>query len=88
MPDNPTTKHARIRSLEEYHEAYRRSVENPEQFWAEVAEPFTWRRKWSKVLDSDLAAGRSEWFQGARLNITENCLDRHLATRANKLAII
>ncbi|TGD80541.1 acetate--CoA ligase [Hymenobacter wooponensis] len=88
MPDNPTTKHARIRSLEEYHEAYRRSVENPEQFWAEVAEPFTWRRKWSKVLDSDMAAGRNEWFQGARLNITENCLDRHLASRANKLAII
>ncbi|TGE04217.1 acetate--CoA ligase [Hymenobacter fodinae] len=88
MPDNPTTKHARIRSLEEYHEAYRRSVETPEQFWAEVAEPFTWRRKWTKVLDSDMAAGRNEWFQGARLNITENCLDRHLATRANKLAII
>ncbi|WP_410780012.1 acetate--CoA ligase [Hymenobacter sp. 5414T-23] len=87
MPDMPT-KHARIRTLEEYQEAYRRSVENPEQFWAEVAEPFTWRRKWSKVLDSDMAAGRNEWFQGARLNITENCLDRHLATRANKLAII
>ena len=87
MPDIPT-KHARIRTLEEYHDAYSRSIENPEQFWAEVAEPFTWRRKWDKVLDSDMAAGKNEWFGGARLNITENCLDRHLATRGNKLAII
>ncbi len=87
MPEN-TSKHARIRTLEDYHEAYRRSVENPEAFWAGVAEPFSWRRKWNKVFTSDMVAGHNEWFQGARLNITENCLDRHLATRGNKLAII
>ncbi|RPD48675.1 acetate--CoA ligase [Hymenobacter sediminis] len=81
-------EHARIRSLEGYHEAYHLSINHPEEFWASVAEPFTWRRKWDKVLSSDMPAGRNEWFQGARLNITENCLDRHLATRGNKLAII
>ncbi|MBC8083185.1 MAG: acetate--CoA ligase [Hymenobacter sp.] len=87
MPDTPS-KHSRIRTLDEYHAAYRLSIEKPEQFWAEVAEPFTWRRKWDTVFSSDMAAGRNEWFQGARLNITENCLDRHLTTRGNKLAII
>ncbi|GGG43787.1 acetate--CoA ligase [Hymenobacter glacieicola] len=87
MPHSPT-KHARIRTLEEYHAAYQLSTENPAQFWAEVAEPFTWRRKWDTVYTDDLKGGRNEWFQGARLNITENCLDRHLATRGNKLAII
>ncbi|MET4105008.1 acetate--CoA ligase [Hymenobacter sp. UYP22] len=83
MPD-----HARIRSIEGYHEAYHLSINHPEEFWASVAAPFTWRRKWDKVLSSDMPAGRNEWFQGARLNITENCLDRHLATRGNKLALI
>ncbi|UYZ64274.1 acetate--CoA ligase [Hymenobacter weizhouensis] len=87
MPDT-APKHARIRTLDEYHDAYRRSTQSPEQYWAEVAEPFTWRRKWDQVFSSDMPAGRNEWFQGARLNITENCLDRHLATRGNKLAII
>jgi len=82
------TEHARIRTLEEYHDAYRRSLEDPEQFWADVAEPFTWRRKWDKVMVPDMTEGRNEWFSGARLNLTENCLDRHLATRGNKLAII
>ncbi|MBG8553561.1 acetate--CoA ligase [Hymenobacter guriensis] len=87
MPETPT-KHPRIRSIEGYHEAYHLSIHHPEEFWASVAAPFTWRRKWDKVLSSDMAAGKNEWFAGARLNITENCLDRHLATRGNKLALI
>ena len=84
----PNPQHARIRSLEGYHEAYHLSIHHPAEFWASVAEPFTWRRKWDTVVDSDMPAGRNEWFAGARLNITENCLDRHLATRGNKLALI
>lgn len=88
MPEQTPAKHARIRSLEGYHEAYHLSINHPEEFWASVAAPFTWRRKWDKVLHSDMETGHNEWFQGARLNITENCLDRHLATRGNKLAII
>jgi acetyl-CoA synthetase len=81
--------HPRIRTFDEYQTAYRRSVEEPDAFWAEVAEPFTWRRKWTSVRGGEFSpAGRSTWFDGARLNITENCLDRHLAQRGNKLALI
>ncbi|WP_460677458.1 acetate--CoA ligase [Hymenobacter coalescens] len=82
-------QHPRIRSFEDYQTAYRRSIDDPDAFWAEVAEPFTWRRKWTSVRGGEFSpAGRSTWFDGARLNITENCLDRHLAQRGNKLAII
>ena len=81
--------HARIRTLEEYQAAYQQSVADPDAFWAGVAEPFTWRRKWDTVRSGEFSpAGESKWFEGARLNITENCLDRHLAQRGNKLALI
>ncbi|MBD2768942.1 acetate--CoA ligase [Hymenobacter sp. BT664] len=81
--------HPRIRTIEEYHAAYQQSVEDPDGFWAAVAEPFTWRRKWDTVRSGEFSpAGNSKWFDGARLNITENCLDRHLAQRGNKLALI
>ncbi|MBF9220277.1 acetate--CoA ligase [Hymenobacter ruricola] len=80
---------SRIRTLEEYHAAYQKSVEDPDGFWADVAAPFTWRRKWDTVRSGEFSpAGDSKWFEGARLNITENCLDRHLALRGNKLALI
>ena len=80
---------SRIRTLEEYHAAYQKSVDDPDAFWAEVAEPFTWRKKWDTVRSGEFSpAGESKWFEGARLNITENCLDRHLALRGNKLALI
>ncbi|MBJ6111139.1 acetate--CoA ligase [Hymenobacter sp. BT523] len=79
----------RTRTLEEYHADYQHSVQDPDAFWAAAAEPFTWRKKWDSVRGGEFSpAGTSTWFDGARLNITENCLDRHLATRANKLAII
>jgi acetyl-CoA synthetase len=78
----------RIKSKEEYHIAYKKSVENPEQFWAEIAENFQWQKKWDKVLDYNFDEPSIKWFDGAKLNITENCLDRHLETRGNKLALI
>ena len=81
--------HSRIRTLEEYREDYQQSIANPDAFWAAAAEPFTWRRRWDTVRSGEFSpAGESTWFDGARLNITENCLDRHLAQRGNKLAII
>jgi len=81
--------HSRVRTLEEYHADYRQSVEDPDAFWAAAAEPFTWRKKWDTVRGGEFSpAGTSTWYQGATLNITENCLDRHLEQRANKLAII
>lgn len=78
----------KIESFKDYQEQYQKSVENPEAFWGEIAEEFTWRKKWSKVLEWDFKKPEVKWFIGGKLNITENCLDRHLATRANDTAII
>jgi acetyl-CoA synthetase len=74
---------------DQYQAMYRRSVEDPEGFWAEQADIFlTWDRKWDTVFDADMAAGRVAWFQGGRLNISVNCIDRHLPERAGQPAII
>lgn len=78
-----------IKHLEEYFQVYRKSVRNPEAFWDEVAEEhFLWRKKWDKVLSYDFSKPEFKWFEGAKLNITENCIDRHLLTRGNQTAII
>jgi len=77
-----------IKSLDQYHHDYKKSVENPEDFWGEVAENFLWRKKWDKVLDWNFTEPTIEWFKGGKLNITENCIDRHLKTMADKPAII
>ncbi|MEO0528868.1 MAG: acetate--CoA ligase [Bacteroidota bacterium] len=78
-----------IKHLEEYFQVYRKSVRNPESFWEEIAEEhFVWRKKWDNVLHWDFSKPEVIWFQNAKLNITENCLDRHLPTRAEKTAII
>jgi acetyl-CoA synthetase len=77
-----------IQSIDQYHRDYKRSVEDPEGFWADVASAFYWRKKWDRVLEWDFKKPTIKWFNGAKLNITENCLDRHLATAANTPAII
>ena len=78
-----------IKHLEEYWQVYRKSVRNPENFWEEIAEEhFLWRKKWDKVLEWDFSKPEVQWYKGAKLNITENCIDRHLTTRADKTAIL
>jgi acetyl-CoA synthetase len=77
-----------ITSFKQYEEDYKKSVENPEQFWGEVAQNFQWRKPWFKVLSWNFNEPNIKWFEGAKLNITENCLDRHLATNGDKPAII
>lgn len=77
-----------IKSFEEYLEQYKISIEQPEKFWGGVAENFTWKKKWDKVLEWNFKEPRVRWFEGAKLNITENCLDRHLADKADQPAII
>ena len=77
-----------IKTLEAYHEAYKNSIDHPEKFWSEIAENFTWRKKWDKVLDWNFTEPKVEWFKGGKLNITENCIDRHLAKNGDKPAII
>ncbi len=77
-----------ITSFEQYKEDYKRSVEDPEGFWSDVAQHFHWHKQWDKVLQWNFKEPKVEWFSGAKLNITENCIDRHLETMGDKPAII
>ena len=78
-----------IKHLEEYFQVYRKSVQDPKRFWEEIAEEhFVWKKKWNEVLSWDFEKPEIKWFDGAQLNITENCLDRHLPSRGNKTAIL
>jgi acetyl-CoA synthetase len=77
-----------ITSLEQYHSDYKKSIEDPAGFWAGVAEHFSWRKKWDRLLEWNFKEPKVEWFKGAKLNITENCIDRHLEKRGDDPAII
>lgn len=77
-----------LKSFEEYQEAYKRSVEEPEAFWSDVADHFFWKRKWNNVLNWNFRDPDINWFEGAKLNITENCLDRHIYKLGDQPAII
>lgn len=81
--------HYRITNFKDYQTAYKASTETPETFWETIAEEnFVWQKKWNKVLDWDFSKPEVTWFEGAKLNITENCIDRHLKTRGDKTAIL
>ena len=72
-----------------YQEMYRRSIENPEEFWSEQAEKYlTYTKKWDQVMSYDYVTGAIAWFSGAKLNATVNCIDRHLEARGDQIAII
>lgn len=77
-----------IKSLDEYRQVYARSVADPEGFWAEQASEFYWKKPWKQVLKWNFREPRVKWFLGGKLNITENCLDRHLETRGKQVALI
>jgi len=78
-----------IKHLEEYFQVYRKSVREPENFWEEIAEEhFVWRKRWDKVFRWDFSKPEVVWYENAKLNITENCLDRHLPVRGSKTAIL
>ncbi len=78
----------RITSIEQYHADYKHSIEQPEQFWEQIADNFIWKKKWNKVLQWDFDQFNVKWFDGAQLNITENCLDRNAKSHPEKIAII
>ena len=77
-----------IKSLSEFKQAKVQAEENPVGFWSEVAREFHWKSPWKQTLDYDFSIPEVKWFIGGKLNITENCLDRHLATQPNKTAIL
>jgi len=88
-PPKDFKKRARIKSLKAYREIYRRSVDDPEGFWSERAQELSWLKKWNKVLDYDFHDARVRWFEGGKINVSLNCLDRHLDSwRKNKAALI
>ena len=76
-------------NAESYRILYKQSVEQPEVFWAEQAQQFlTWNKPWHTVMNYDYPTGFIRWFEGATLNVSVNCIDRHLETRAEQVAII
>ncbi|MEP7278991.1 MAG: acetate--CoA ligase [Bacteroidota bacterium] len=77
-----------IRSLDQYKADYKKSVEDPEGFWSAVADNFYWRKKWNKVLSWNFKEPKIEWFAGGKLNVTENCIDRHLKDLGDEPALI
>ena len=78
----------KIDSLKKYREVYQQSIDNPSLFWNEIAEQFLWKKKWNKTLEYDWSVPETKWFLDGKLNITENCLDRHLELKGDQTAII
>ena len=88
-PVPPETAEHALLTRAEYDRMYRQSLEDPETFWSEQAEQFiTWFRKWDRVSNNDLTKGQIRWFEGGKLNVSYNCLDRHLETHGDRNAII
>src|SRR5690606_27702875 len=77
-----------VNSFEDYQKTYQRSVEDPEGFWEEIADTFFWKKKWQNFLSWDFQKPDIRWFEGAKLNITENCLDRHIYSLGDQPAIV
>ena len=88
-PPKELSDQAYIKSVDEYRKIYKKSVEDPEKFWGELAEQIDWFKKWDKVMIEDFANAKHQWFVGGKLNVSYNCLDRHVKTwRKNKAALI
>ena len=82
-------KGAHLNTPAEYKKLYKESVKNPDKFWGGMAKKFlTWQRPFERVLAGDFAEGNIAWFAGGRMNVSENCLDRHLAKRGDQVAIL
>ena len=76
-----------INSFKEYKNLYEESINFPKEFWKKQAETFIWKKKWDNILSWDFSKPEVKWFEGGKLNITENCLDRHLKKRGDQIAI-
>src|SRR3989338_2789689 len=85
-PSKEFSENAHIKRFEEYQKMYKQSIKNPEKFWAKQAEQLDWLKKWNRVLRN--ADGHFKWFEGGRINVSYNCLDRHLESRRYKTALI
>ena len=80
--------HYHIKTQEDYKAAYQHAIERPEEFWKGIADNYQWRKPWTTLLEWEFTTPTIKWFNGGKLNITENCLDRHLKDRADDIALI
>ena len=88
-PSKELSQQAYIKSMAQYNKIYQKSIDDPEGFWGEMAEELDWFKKWDKVLVQDFSDAKHQWFVGGKLNVSYNCLDRHLTDpRKNKAAFI
>ncbi len=88
-PPKELSASAYIKSFDEYQKIYKRSLDNPEGFWGDMAKDLDWFKKWEKVLVEDFKEAKHQWFIGGKLNVTYNCIDRHLTTwKKNRAALI
>ena len=88
-PKTTLSANAEFRTMEDYRKAHKESIEHPEKYWAKIAETLVWQKKWTTVLQQNFADAQHQWFIGGKLNVTENCVDRHaLGARKNKAAFI
>ncbi|HBB40981.1 MAG: acetate--CoA ligase [Nitrospirae bacterium CG_4_8_14_3_um_filter_70_85] len=88
FPSAEFSAHARISSMEQYREMYQRSLDDPEGFWGEQADRLTWTKRWQRAARWDFHTAEIAFFEGGELNVSANCLDRHLATRGAQTALI
>lgn len=86
-PPQDFARKAYIKNLEEYRDIYEKSINDPASFWGELADQISWYRKWKKVYSWDSEKAICKWFEGGKLNASYNCLDRHLATKGDRIAI-
>ncbi|MDA9104034.1 AMP-binding protein, partial [Schleiferiaceae bacterium] len=77
-----------IKTQEDYKAAYEHAIERPEEFWKDIADNYQWRKPWTTLLEWEFTTPTIKWFKEGKLNITENCLDRHLKDRADDIALI
>jgi acetyl-CoA synthetase len=87
-PSPEFSSKAWVKNIDEYRAIYKKSIEDPEKFWSERAETLSWFKKWSKVSEYDFINADIKWFDGGEINVSVNCLDRHLATKGDKVAIL
>ncbi|MBA3046127.1 MAG: acetate--CoA ligase [Candidatus Thermoplasmatota archaeon] len=87
-PNEEFVRKAHIKSMEQYKEMYKESIENPDKFWSEIAENFTWFKKWTTVRQFDFVEGHIKFFDGGKTNVTYNCLDRHLEKNGDRIAYL
>ena len=88
-PSSNFSSKAHVKTIDEYHQKYNNSIEHRDEFWATKAERISWSKKWDSVSDFDFISARINWFQGGKLNVSYNCLDRHVESGlGDKIALI